>query len=293
MKKNISNSNPEDLVLGLIFGGFPNNLLTLARSIRSSGCNDTVVILACEGIISEFDEEYIQSLNNCGINLVPIPNFYHRVQKIHGNLLRHAFFSIFLKKYARFFNRVVVLDVYDTYFQIDPFTPNFPKSKVYFSYEALKFKNNDVNNAWVKLLDSSYTYEKYMNLYPLCSELFFGYIGNLVKFYDIFVNITHWQWVGYQAQDQGTLNSQFYTGKFGDLVDIDLNRTFVSCTGHKLSNLVSNSNFPRYDDGIVPKVFHQYDRLKETTEFIQNHCPTLGSWQRDPYGRYDYSSFEW
>lgn len=191
MKKNVSNSNPEDLVLGLIFGGFPNNLLTLARSIRSSGSNATVVILACEGIISEFDEEYIQSLNNCGINLVPIPNFYHRVQKIHGNLLRHAFFSIFLKKYAKFFNRAVVLDVYDTYFQLDPFTPDFPKSKVYFSYEALKFKNNDVNNAWVKLLDSSYTYEKYMNLYPLCSGLFFGYIGNLVKFYDIFVNITH------------------------------------------------------------------------------------------------------
>lgn len=293
-----TNSTKNDLIMGLLYGSTPHNVLTLVRSIRTVGCKASIVLLTCEQTYRAFNQNYLKELEKCGVIILHIPSINQRTRQIHGNLLRHLFFAEFLEKYGSIFDRVVILDVFDSYFQKDPFTDDFNQEKVIFSYENTTFRQNDVNNGWVKLLDANYSTEKYLTNYPLCSGLFYGTAKNLIKFYSIYVNLTHWMWVGTKAQDQGTLNAMFYNNKFGDLVEIDFNRKIVSATGHVfyghkmlVSKFKELNELVRYNDGIVPSVIHQYDRTMPGSEFIKHHCPILGVWQRSPYARYDYRVF--
>ncbi|EAY07011.1 hypothetical protein TVAG_174810 [Trichomonas vaginalis G3] len=283
----IANSTPDDLIIGLLYSDFPNNLLTLVRSIRTTGCKATIAILTCTDVEKQLPPKYLENLENCGVNLVPIPRI-GRIQNIHGNLLRHLIFAMFLNQYWKSFNRVVILDVYDTYFQRDPFTTEFNMTNVFFSYESKKFSVNGVNNLWVSRLDANYSKSKYFDKYPLCSGLFVGTSENLVKFYRTFVNLSFWKWVAFKAQDQGTLNAMFYNNKFGDLVQIDPDRKYVSAYLHNFIKSENKTDLVRYDDGVIPRIIHQYDRKQQSSEFIKTACPMLGFWQRKPYARYDW-----
>lgn len=287
-----SNSSPRDLIMGLVYGTFPYNILTLARSIRSTGCNATIVYFICENVTKIINAEYSNELINCGVTVIKIPSFGVRTNGIHGNLLRHKFFSLFLDVYEYMFDRVILLDLYDTYFQLDPFTNEFDEDHVIFSQENMTIDRNEANTNWLKSLDPDYSPEKYKGKRPICSGLFYGTVQNILTLYSMFQDFERWTWIGKKAQDQGPFNEMFYNKKFKDLVQPETKRLIVSATGHVFKNLPNDKEFVMYSDGVIPYVIHQYDRKKESYTFPRDHCPSLGKWHMLTYAKYNWVIFK-
>lgn len=287
-----ANSSRDDLVLGLLYGEFPFNFLTLVRSIRTTGCKASVVIFACNGVIESIRGKYREKLEECGVNIFPLRNFT-RVNGIHGNLLRHMYFALFLNLYHKEFKRVIILDVYDTFFQKDPFTRDFENETVLFSYETIVYQKNRINWKWIRNIDKTFSRKKHRHSMPLCSGLFGGTSASLINFYNIFVNIPYWEWIGMKCQDQGVLNYLYLTNKLTDTVKFDDHHTLVSAFLVNFSTTLSPDGFVMYrNTNHVPYVIHQYDRICFASNFIKNACPVLGDWHLKPYGHYNCSKLE-
>lgn len=287
---NSANSSSDDLILGTLYGNSQRNVLTFVRSVRTAGCKASIVIFITENISNSLSEEYHKNLENCGVTLLDIP-YYERVRGIHPNLIRHLHYSIFISKFQNYFNRVLIVDLFDTFVQKDPFSDKFDVKYVSFTYETTPFASNKINRDWVRNIDLEYDENKYKNNIPLCAGLFSGTTHSLLKFYDIFVNLSHWEWINTKCRDQRWLNYLYYNNKLQNIAKIDKNH-------HLLSSLFVNfnKNYDRY--GLVqlgattPAVIHQYDRRGPSSIFIKEKCSPLGIWQTNPFGMYNYTDFE-
>lgn len=199
-----ADSTKNDLILGFLYGYIPNNFFNLLRSIRTTGCNASVVIHITKFVNRSIGSSLIKQIEKCGIHFLIMPEVV-RPENIHGNLLRHAFFAYFINKFKKDFNRILILDIYDTVFQKDPFAKDFPKDKVVFSYESVNFTKNKSNMGWLEKLDPDFKAMKYDGKFPLCSGLFVGTTNSMISFYNKYVNLSFWRWVAFKAQDQGVL----------------------------------------------------------------------------------------
>lgn len=285
-----ANSSPRDVILGLIYGNKLLNFLTLIRSIRSTGCKASIVVMISVNATSNMTQIYRKHLEDCGVTLLSMPDFF-RVNGIHGNLLRHLFFALFVNMYEKDFDRVIILDIYDTIFQRDPFNEDFSLGKVQFSYETVKYSKNRVNLRWLKAIDPKFKKSFYYRLYPICSGLFGGTTTALIKFYRKYVNLSYWEWINTKCQDQGLLNYLWYHHKLDDVMYVDFKHHLVSAYCSDFSWEYSEKGFTQYKDGTVPAVMHQYDRRGPPTLMIMKACPVLGEWQITPYAKHDYTKF--
>jgi hypothetical protein len=114
-----SDSTPRDLILTFSLMAAPQQVEIFLRSLRTTGCKATVVLIVDGGGLNFFTDGILRLLTACGCTLIQSPPALAGGWTIF--MFRHVFAYFFLKERPGIFHRALVVDLYDTAFQGDPF----------------------------------------------------------------------------------------------------------------------------------------------------------------------------
>ena len=126
-----TNSEKNDIILAYVYKKGAN-LIPFIRSIRTTHTSASVVLLYSSDLIKNDDPKYIKLIKTCGVQIVVIQD--RNLTRKSDILYYQIFLYIqFLSTNAHRLNRVILVDLYESIFQQDPFTTNFLNDYVYFT----------------------------------------------------------------------------------------------------------------------------------------------------------------
>jgi hypothetical protein len=277
----IGNSAPRDLVLGLMTG-ITTNAITFVRTLRSVKCLASVVLFVDDQFLSTLGPKGVELMSGCGVTLLNLgkllPPYADHVFEI-----RHVFYYDFLVRFRDAFDRVIVVDVADTVFQMDPFTVIFTGKIMAATSEFVTLNADETNNtAWIRIADPEYAKDAsfYDDRVALNAGFLYGSMEGFMHFYEVFITIPAFDNFTFQTIDQGYLNFLYYRGHF-QRAGLDLK---VSHPGDQLLSVRGISFLPDQDKlgkyrvkgfWMVPAAIHQYNRICPILKKISTLCPRL------------------
>ena len=286
--KSNSNSNKRDIIISTVYGRHGFNILTFLRSLRSTGSKCTVVIFYTNEFMNGLNEQVLEESKKCGAVWINIGDDTHaRVHIISG---RFVIYRAFLYQYQDLFNRVIFTDLFDTFFQQDPFGPRFNAHYFRPTLEGLIIHTEVNNRGWMKHIDRNYDQHAtfFSSAYVINAGFLYGGIDHAIRFFHYYINLTYW--FKDTPNDQGLLNYQYYIQNLYDgsfKIDTDVDN-LISTNGWQFER------YPR-EDGLMytnfrdihkaPTGMHEYNRYCPLNEYIKERCPVLGNFDADPYGR--------
>lgn len=272
-----NSSTPRDFI---VTAGFncTNNIQSFLRSLRSTGCKATVVIFVDDLGFEKLHEFQQMLIFNCGAVLINVGAINKRYYDKYGS--RHLFFFKFIYEYKHLIDRVIFADLFDIFYQEDPFTDDFNSTGAFASTEFNKFKDCPQNTKWVKSVDKNYAQDFYADKTALCFGLYYGSINCMLKFYDIIFKQPDWSIFKLKDIDQGYLNYYFYKGIFSSnglhLRGTRLGDKIVTTRGGQASDhLGPNGEVLLKGSDVVPSVLHNYNRQCKFLQAIQEKCPAM------------------
>lgn len=281
------NSNSSDLILSFLYGNEYNNILTFIRSLRTAKSKATVIFFATSRRISICPTHHIQEFKRCGGIIFDVGEEHFFDQ--NPLFLRFYLYKLFIRLYVTLFNRIILCDVFDTFFQYDPFNQEFPEHFVYSTIENQDLTRS-VNGKWIKETDPNFkSYVFYKGKYVLCLGFIYGGINSMNKLLNLFINLNVFKRVPRFSNDQSLFNYLYYQGDFKDILKLDMNGNMVSATLWTFKNTPNKDGLMVVDSlatNAIPSAIHQYDRVCPLRRFIEDLCPALGSWHSKPYAKY-------
>ena len=288
---NNTNSNSRDLVLCFMYGNQPHNILTFLRSLRSTKSQCTVVFLHSSEFIEAMETNYsklLEEVNKCGVIWLNFGSIvkYRYVAPITS---RFGVIRLFLKQFGDMFDRVIIADMFDTFFQMDPFRPEFTDKLIRATAEFDNLAENSPNSEWISAIDDEYDDEFYSDKMVLCAGLIYGGVKPTIRFLDKYVDLEFWYSLGESNLDQPIMNLDYYRREiFGPDFIPDINSTnMISATKWTFNEIPSDDGLMHLAMNIfeVPTTVHQYDRSCPFYKYAENACPALGDWQSFPFAK--------
>ena len=144
----MANSTPRDVVITFAVKSVCN-LVLFQRTLRSSGCNATLVILLDHRAYESLDEDTRKFTEDCHTQIILTPNAPMRKRHpIAGKCFMFHLCFEFLRENELLIDRVIFDDLFDTIFQEDPFSTKFPTNKLHMVHENWLNKDNDIYPKW-------------------------------------------------------------------------------------------------------------------------------------------------
>ena len=270
---NIYDSSDKDLVITFAIKNI-DNLFTFVSTLRSTGCKANVIVFHDDLALKQ-SQETLNEVRKCGvyfINLGLINNQYLG----HIFEIRHPIIHRLLEMIKDDYNRVLIVDSSDTFFQYDPFTINFSQESLVFTTENSTFGNDENNDKWIKGVNTN-NFGTFIGKIPLCFGLYYGGIKQIINFYDLFLQIEDFRSFSVRTIDQGYLNYYYYTGYFRDNnISIDLSPPGSHISTNRRCHYDTKDNFPYKLLGSDKPfgVCHNYNRMCPLLEDLKVRCPS-------------------
>jgi hypothetical protein len=284
----LQSSTSRDLVMTLMHRGDFNYIAPFILSLKKSGFRGAMVVFA-----SNVDADTIEQLQASGGIVVPFrfsgegarqplsrpwplwrwffSTATPRPAKIwlahavfHLYYRRHLLYSEFLEQHAADFDRVLLADGKDVFFQADPFAWNWTDG-VHFFLEDAGHRIGDclIHQEWFRRLFGPSFIESHARRVPACAGTTFGDMAGIRRYLDLMVAITMEAldlgklWGG----DQGVHNYILFQNLMSNITVHENERGPVFTMKHvKESALQMDAQGAVLnDDGVVVPVLHQYD----------------------------------
>jgi hypothetical protein len=129
------NSSPHDFILSMAFGRGHVNVIMFARSLRTIGSQATFVLLYTDDFLESLSPNELRALIYCGVMLMNIGS----ISLWSGIGARASRYYLF-----RSFDRVLIVDMFGIFFQLDPFQKGFQWNKAFCGVENITLKENKV-----------------------------------------------------------------------------------------------------------------------------------------------------
>lgn len=202
-----SNSQENDVIIVAGFSICVNSCL-FVRTLRATGSKAQVVMLLDEQSYKSIDPISKEELENCGAQVVNCGDFKF-TDKRSRCTLKFMLTHLYIRRNIQKMNRVILVDLFDTVFQSDPFNIQVGKAnELNVIHEGLKLKKSDRNIGFLKELNYYPTRED-LDDYYICS----GYIGGTA---DVLYKITELYFLimftDPGVDDQGLLNYFILSG---------------------------------------------------------------------------------
>ena len=139
-----SNSSPNDVIMSIAIRKI-DNLEYFIKTLRATGCKATVILFVSNDVINKKSQDEIAKLRNCGVQFINIGEAYF-FEKRNIFYFRYICYKNFLQNNIDVVNRVIILDMFDTVFQHDPFKEDFNGDKVFLSYENMSYYQRKWNH---------------------------------------------------------------------------------------------------------------------------------------------------
>jgi hypothetical protein len=276
-----ANSSSRDLVLTMATTGAANSG-TFVRTLRSTGCKATIVVFIDSKFRWSLTEEQESLFQACRVDFVKL-----------GQLLipfdesmfigRHYLFYDFLKEFRSFFDRVIIVDMTDTIFQMDPFTTDFGYYTMGVTSEIVSLNQDPTRNSkWIKVADPEYALNAsfYDRLPALNAGFVFGSMEGFLIYYNVFLKQDFASKWDHRTFDQGYLNYLYYKGHF-EKAGLHLRVTYpgdylVSVRGGRFDRgLTSEGLFRMEGEAKAPAVIHQYNKICPVMIRLKRICKAL------------------
>lgn len=138
-----SNSSPKDAIMtSMFYKSF--NLIPSLRTLRSTGSKCGMIVFTDSDLYKQINQQLFSFLQDCGcliINSGDLSTSRKKSLFMTRNLVIHEF----LFKNHQFFQRIIIIDLYDTIFQGDPFNTEFLDDTIGFSLETTKIQGSHIN----------------------------------------------------------------------------------------------------------------------------------------------------
>lgn len=267
-------STPRDLVVAVIMN-IVDNIFPFVRSLRTTGCNATIVILADDVAYSKLSEDTFFLFRLCNIHVFNIGELMKTKKRISIFAVKHMIAYDFIYKSAGLFDRVLLTDLCDVVFQSDPFWEEIEAQKLTVIKEARQFKN-DVHNS--KRVNKIWTIPEIIaDQHPINGGIMYGSPEVLMKYEDLYfsqfdihdIDNTH------KTCDQGYINYLYYSGA--------MTRENISTNlweqEHGFESLASVSEYPTekigniYFTNVRGVIIHMFDRTTRLVNNVLEACP--------------------
>ena len=178
------------------------------RTLRGTGSKAQVVILLDDESFNKLDPVSKEELAKCGAQLVNCGTFEF-INKRSRFTLKFVLTHLFIKKNRKLMNRVILVDLFDTVFQSDPFNVQIgAKDELNVIDEGKRFNESEFNRrvlrGWNYFLSSDD-----MPKYYKCS----GYIGGTVDVMYLYTELCYELMYSLKDRDdQGLLNYIAFSG---------------------------------------------------------------------------------
>lgn len=257
------NSDPHDVIAAKSSGN-PYNMIIFLRSLRQSGAKCSVIFFVTDNAMTSMSQDTRRYAEKCGAQFIN----YHRQRSFGDDVCSEAYFHMyrFLQLNRHQINRFIEIDMYDTFFQGDPFTPFLPKLHMviepgYWDDQNIRWMNRCGGNLPVK--------QKTIN------GGFYG--GNAENVFDMLrVFCSHFE-IGHDIMDQGCFNLWIYGGLFernGVHVNLTVNTAVTHMAleiMHRKEPLGNISTYYRPD--IRAMIMHQTHWFCDLMRTIKAACP--------------------
>ena len=167
------NSTSRDLII-LQAGGDPSRTQLSIKSLRSTGCKARIFL-----VITDYDEvsEQLQNFfDSCGVDV-----FRYKISPKSAHsffvAMRFSLDEEFLYQGAKYVDRILYFDSYDSVFQSDPFIGEWQKNSLYVSNENIFIGHNPYMVKWIRRLPN-FNSRPINNNNTICSGIF-GALGQV------------------------------------------------------------------------------------------------------------------
>lgn len=140
--RHIPNSTPNDIIFSSMFlKSF--NLIPSLRSLRTTGSKCGVIIFTDSILYQKINHVLFTFLNDCGCLIINVGELStSRKNKLF--MARNLAIYEFLLLNYQYINRIIIIDLYDTIFQGDPFNNYFLNDTIGLSLETTKIQGSHI-----------------------------------------------------------------------------------------------------------------------------------------------------
>lgn len=278
--KNIQKSTRRDLIM-TIYVKRLYGMIVLARSLRTTGCQASIIYFVDSSIHQQIlnDLQSAKLYENCGVTII---NYGEPPEPLKSVVnYRFILFSEFMKRFQSNYDRVIIVDGFDTVFQSDPFLNEWNPNVIYL---ALENNRNSITRGW---LDRLYPNE---NLYDVLSktiinngviagfsQVMFAYLNFYIRSYD-------WnKWT--DTLDQALINCLVYRNKFDNAgIKIELihpGKGFLASiyNSHGSTSQQKLGLFDPINLKVYPSLIHKFSEPRQFASNVYAQCPRL-NWQK-------------
>lgn len=280
--RHIPNSSPKDVIMSSMFSK-SFNLIPSLRSLRTTGSKCGVIIFTDSKLYHQINEALFTFLKNCGCLMVNAGELLTSTKK-KLFMARNLVIYEFLKLNYLYLSRIIIIDLYDTIFQGDPFNDYFLNDTIGLSLETTKIQGDHIKGISIlfgqKKANQLCLKRKIIN----CGTII-GTSHVVLKFLDLFIETAnklsdtdYKELVDTGFPDQSIVNA-LVCGQILDEHGIKyhlytVHEDYVSL--HKIyRNKTLNltlGNFI-YDSSYYPLLVHLFDRSKMFCQSVLNACP--------------------
>lgn len=266
------NSDYNDTVVVTGFGKRDSEIEFFVRTLRSTGSKARIVMFTSQ---DEHSPRLAEILKKCQVVVVDIPDF----KNFHFLLKRKTRFPLIfdmLNTYPEYFDRIMYNDLFDTFFQGDPFTEEISKDTVTAGTEK-----GNMFNRWVyvrarKLAGWKWTKHRYEA--SINSGFFVGSAAHMKAICELEIAV-YGPNFKVRSSDQVILNYLYYTGQFRYLgIEWNLSSSPVSHYPSIAADVTGYDNpalgrIIHRKTGTRPLLIHQYNRNWKYTRILHDYCP--------------------
>lgn len=275
-------STPQDVILGMAIGYHQVNLLSFVRTLRTVECKARLVIIVDDEMLNTtLNKQEVQEMTNCGTVFLNVGKVY-KYRNASKEVARIIIYLALLQNIWEEFDRVIITDLYDTYFQADPFTLDFHNYEIFATRENSKILDRSPNYEWILRTDPNYSYQKYKDQWTINGGLWYGGTLPMVEFLNAFVDYDVWFNYSKFLNDQSILNMMYRDGKLPKSFFIDEDGYMVSATFWEFKSKPNKYGMLK-TGRVYPVTVHQYNRIMPLYSQLVEMCPRIDDWDSSPY----------
>ena len=241
-----SNSQENDLLIAASITKVAQ-LSIYARTLRTVHSKCLCVILLDEEAYHSIDKITMESLIDCGVQVVNFGKFIY--PKGTGFIYRFHVINEFIRINQDKINRVIMCDIFDTVFQGDPFNSQVSKYTLNLVDEGKPYCHTwtHANRAWLRIYNSSYPLERDMRFNYFCVAYIAGPIDLIIPLMNEYLTFFS---IHLKGNDQGVINYLYLSGI--------LQKLAIPVNKFRNNELVHHTFFSKfttdYKFGFVPSI---------------------------------------
>lgn len=254
-------------VLAAKNSGNPNNMIIFLRSLRQSGSKCQVVFFVTDEAMSRMSNDTLKYAQQCGAQFI---NYHKSTSKYFVDSYSEPYFHMyrFLQLHKHEINRFIQIDLYDTFFQGDPFNDYLPKNALHVVDEGSVW---DIwNTKWIASCGGKYSDKRK----TICGGYFGGDAEHVFNFLRVYTTnfVFH-----INMNDQGCLNHWVHSGFFENN-GVPINRTENNIVLHMYTlgmsrNQTLGNITAFYRSDLVAAILHQTHWHCSLIHMIREKCP--------------------